>query len=709
MPLLSRAVSLLQAGDAAAAWSLLQSHPEDSAQHAFLRGACAHALADIPAALTAFTQALQHEPAHAQAACALGSLYAGLGRRPEAEALFRQTLAHTEDAQLRFNLAVVLEDRGRSTEALTEYGELLRRQPGHYAARHNRAGLLVREQRPHEAIEEYRRLVKEHPQYTLPWLHLGELELAEGHYETAIRLLETVTSREPDNGQALLNLAVALAASGDINNSRQAFQRLQLIDPTRWEEARQRINNKRGQDTDIDPRQIFLVRQFEHLQAANWLHWPHYGEIFRDFIARPGDGEITTLAYMAMAAPLGSAEQRQLNTHIAEQVQHLCLPYTHIPAPAPLRLRIGYIATSFGHHVTGLLLRNFFAAHDRNSVEVFALSLGAPDNSENLAHILATPGLSWRDLSALSDAQAAADIKALGLDVLIDLAVYNDSPRPEVLAHKPAPIQISWLGAAYSSGASWMDYLIADSIVSPGPNWCSEAEVQLPGCYFLCSHDGAPPRVPGREALGLPDNKFVFSCLNLASKIEPGIFDIWMRILKAAPASVLWLLAGNAAQILNLKREAEWRGIDPRRLLFANRVTPELHLARQGAADLFLDTRYFNGHTTVAESLWAGTPVLTCPGNTFASRVGASLVSSCGLDELIMASWESYEEKALELYRDSEQLSRLRQRLGESRLQAPSFDMRQQARFMEKAYRHMRERFARGLPPAPFKVADLSG
>lgn len=707
MPALPRAVSLLQSGDAAGARDLLRSCAEQTAQHAFLLGAALHALGDIPAALNAFTDALRREPAHAQAACALGSLFAGLGHRTEAEALFRRTLAHTDDAQLRFNLAVVLEDAGRTVEALAEYAELLRRFPDHYGARHNRAGLLASEQRLAEAAEEYRALVRAHPAQTLPWHNLGELELALGHYAEAARLLAEVMRREPANSKALLSLAVAHAADGDIAGSHRDFAQLRALDTPRWEEARQRINDARGRDTDIDPRLIFLVREHEHLQACHWLHWPSYGPVFRDFIHHPGDGEATSLAYQAMGAPLAGAEQRHLMAHIAGQIVRRCAAMPHAPSPTPVRLRIGYCATRFGHHVTGLLFGHFFSAHDRTRTEIFAISLGPDDGSENIAAIKATPGLQWLDLSPLDDADAAARIRSLGLDVLIDLAVYNDHSRPEVLAHRPAPVQVSWQGAAYSSGAPWLDYIVSDRIVSPGGDWCSEAEITMPDCYFMCSHVAAHPSVPPRRTLGLPEDRVVFSCLNAPIKISPDIFDRWMRLLHEAPESVLWLLGTSNAQILNLKREAEWRGVDPRRLLFAARVAPEAHVARQGAADLFLDTPYFNGHTTVAESLRAGTPVLTCPGDTFASRVGASLVSSCGLPELVAASWDDYEAIALRLYRDRDTLAALRTRLAGTRLTAAPFDLQAQAAAIEKACRHIRERFARGLAPAPFRVADL--
>ena len=269
-------------------------------------------------------------------------------------------------------------------------------------------------------------------------------------------------------------------------------------------------------------------------------------------------------------------------------------------------------------------------------------------------------------------------------------------------------MQVSWLAAPYTSGAPWMDYFISDAHVRPGEGWCSEAEVLLPRSFFLFSHDAEPPVSPLRTSLGLPDNRFVFACLNAPFRIDPDTFSVWMRILQQTPDSVLWLLGDSSAVVLNLKREAEWRGIDPRRLLFAPRTTPQAHRARLGAADLYLDTRYCNGHTSVAEALWAGLPVLTCPGTTFASRVGSSLVHSCDLSELVCADWTAYEETAVSLYGDRTRLDTLRQRLHDTRRHAAPFDPSQQARQLEKAFRHMRERFAQGQPAAPFAVGDLA-
>jgi len=699
------ALQCLQAGDALGARASLLADPVTHAEQDFLLGVCAHALHDIPLALEHFSRSLQRDPGHAQAAAALGALLAGSGRHPEAEQVFRHSLAHKDDAQVRFNLAVTLEDTGRLDDALSEYSRLLDTQPDAYAPRHNRAGLHARRMQLADAAADYRELIRHHPDKTLPWQNLADIETSQGHYTAALQRLAEVVRREPGNAKAILSQAIAAAANGDFTDSDRYFEQLRDLDPTLWQSALARINGRCGKANRPDPRLIFLVRQHEHLAACDWSRWPLYGRVFRDVVAQPAQGERISLMFRAQACPLDASEQMQLAMAVAHQFP--AVARIHPPSPAPMKLRIGYLASSFGDHVMGLILRHFYAAHDPHTTEILILSLAPFDGSKPATTIRATPQLQWMDLSDLDDETVAHRIDALQLDVLVDLAGYSDAPRPGILARRPAPVQVAWLATAYTSGAPWLDYVITDAQVSPGPDGYSEAEVRLPECYFVFSHDPEPPVTPPRNCLGLPDQRFVFACLNAPWKIDPDTFGVWMRILHAAPDSVLWLLGDSTATVLNLKREAEWRGIDPRRLLFAPRTTPEAHLARLGAADLFLDTRYCNGHATVAESLWSGLPVLTCPGSTCASRVASSLLHSCDLPELVVPDWAAYEREAIALVHDTDRLQTLRARLATTRLHAAPFAPHKQALHLEKAYRHMRERFARGLPPAPFAVADL--
>lgn len=706
MPL-SQVVLLLQNGQAAQALQWLRKvPPPHDAHHAFLMGACTHALGDIPQAVRHFTDALMREPAHAQAACALGSLYAGLGRRGEAEMLFRRTLKRVDDPQLRFNLAVVLEDSGRSSDALAEYSHILQQYPSHYAARHNRAGLHARDKRFTEAIADYRVLVREHSAEILPWHNLAELELALGHYEEAIRLLTEVAKREPSNAKAILSLAVAYAAHGDMVESRAGFERLKTIDPVLWEDAHERINGKESKD-EIDPRIIFLVRANDHLSIAHWKYWDYQHEIFNDLIAKPGSANYLSLAYSSLMFPLTAKSQLGLMQKISEYFYKEAEIFSKDEKKSGHKKnRIAYVAPNWGDHVTGHLFRNLVTSHS-SDFEVYIVSLNQLDNSPHINLLRQQENISFLDLSAMNDAEAAEALHALKLDIAVDLAVFNDENRPAVLAMRPAAIQINWQAAPYSSGAPWLDYLISDAVVRPEEGWCSEAEIMMPSCYFTYSHNGETPLIPTRAHLGLPENKFVFAGLNNPTKINPAVFRTWMKILLSASDSVLWLLATDAAEVLNLKREAEWQGVDPARLLFAPRVRPEDHLARLGAVDVFLDTWPCNGHTTVAESLWSGTPVISLKGVTFAGRVGASILSSVGLPELVVDSEAAYIELALRLQRDRGLLADLRARLQENRLSADCFNGKKQLGYLEQAFREMVSRHRQGLPPEGFKITDL--
>lgn len=706
MTAIADAITLLQQGNAPAARARLEAAPSPLPDHAFLLGACAHAEGRIPEAVQYFTEALKRQPAHVQAACALGSLYAGLGHDAEAEALLRQTLGLAEDRQLRFNLAVVLENRQRPDEARAEYSRLIDADPDDYAARHNRAGLLARGMHLQEAAQDYRELVRRHPTQTLPWQNLADLELCFGHYEAALKLLAEVRAREPDNSKALLSEAITLAAAARFAESTDRFATLKTLDPALWHGALERVNGLYGQGHDIDPRLIYLVRQHEHRESCDWSDLRQGWQVWQREVDHLVEGDLMPLSFRAMCCPVDAGQQRRLAERIARQTQAGVTPYTHQPGLRGDKLRVGYCSSRFSNHATGLLLRRFFQQHDTARVQVYALSL-APFDGSDIGQEIRNSGVHWVDLSMLDDAQAAARIKALNLDILVDCNGYTIGSRPRVLAYKPAPVLVSWLVMGNTTGADYMDYFISDPRVSPGGDWCSEAEVLMPGSYFFFSHDGEVPITPRRAELGLPDDKFVFCNLNTSYKIEPDTFSLWMQLLERCPQSVLWLMGSNAATVLNLKREAEWRGIDPRRLLFAPRASTAQHLARFGAADLFLDTRYYNGHTTVAEALWSGLPAISCKGDTFASRVGHSLLHSCGLDELMVRSWEDYFTTAEALYHDRPRLQKLRQRLAIRRLQAAPFDLQGQVRNLEKAWFYMRERFNAGLKAEGFAVGDL--
>jgi predicted O-linked N-acetylglucosamine transferase (SPINDLY family) len=313
------------------------------------------------------------------------------------------------------------------------------------------------------------------------------------------------------------------------------------------------------------------------------------------------------------------------------------------------------------------------------------------------------------DIRPLSHRAAAERIRDDAVDILIDLKGYTQHARPQIAAFRPAPVQVSYLGFPATMGAAFIDYVIVDDVVAPASAqpFFAEKLVHLPGCYQVNDRARAiAASAPARADCGLPRAGFVFCSFNNTYKITPDFFACWMRLLAAVPDSVLWLLEANDLVARNLRREAQARGIDPARLVFAPRAPLAEHLARHRNADLFLDTLPCNAHTTASDALWAGLPVVTCAGSTFAGRVAGSLLTAMGMSDLIAASPAEYERTALALARDPRKLADLRARLSRARAASTVFDLPRTARHLEAAYARMWRRWCAGESPVAFSVDD---
>jgi predicted O-linked N-acetylglucosamine transferase (SPINDLY family) len=315
------------------------------------------------------------------------------------------------------------------------------------------------------------------------------------------------------------------------------------------------------------------------------------------------------------------------------------------------------------------------------------------------------------DVRFASDLEVARLIRSHEIDVAVDLSGFTDGCRPAILAYRPAPIQVNYLGYVGTMGADFIDYIFADPVLVPANQQAFFAEklVHLPDCYLpsdttrRIEDTGAP-----RSAYGLPESGFVFACFNNSHKITPPIFDIWMRLLRSIPGAVLWLRADNRWAIENLGREAEARGVSADRLIAAERCPLPEHLARQRLADLFLDTLPYTAHSTAVDALWAGLPVLTCTGRSYAARSAASLLHAIELPDLVTSTLDEYEALALKLARDPEFLSGLRNRVARNRSTTPLFDMARLCRHLEHAYREMWARWQRGELPGAFAVSAMA-
>jgi protein O-GlcNAc transferase len=363
------------------------------------------------------------------------------------------------------------------------------------------------------------------------------------------------------------------------------------------------------------------------------------------------------------------------------------------------RIRIAYVSADFHQHATSCLMAGMFECHDRSQFEITAISMG-PDDASEMRRRLKQSFDNFIDIKASAD-QIVSQIKQNEIDIAVDLKGFTQDACPGIFAQRCAPIQVNYLGYPGTLGASYIDYLIADRILIPErcQNHYAEKIVYLPNSYQVNdSRRVISDRTFTRAAAGLPEHGFVFCCFNNNYKTTPDRFDCWMRILKRVEDSVLWLLEANVTAASNLRKQAIASDIDPQRLVFAKRMPMADHLARQRLADLFLDTLPCNAHTTASDALWAGLPVLTQVGETFAGRVAASLLNAIGLHELITSTPQAYEDLAIELALSSEKLAHLKQKLADNRLTTPLFDTRLFTQHIEAAYTAMYERYQAGLP-----------
>jgi predicted O-linked N-acetylglucosamine transferase (SPINDLY family) len=372
------------------------------------------------------------------------------------------------------------------------------------------------------------------------------------------------------------------------------------------------------------------------------------------------------------------------------------------------RIHVAYLSADFHQHATSQLMAGMFEHHDRSHFQISGISVGPNDNSDMRRRVEAAFER-FIDAKPQGDDQIADLVRSLEVDILVDLKGFTQDARTGVLAMRPAPIQVNYLGFPGTIGAGFIDYIVADRTVIPEDHAHCYAEkiVWLPDSYQVNDHRRAiAEAAPARADFGLPDGGFVFCCFNDNYKITPSVFSAWMRILQAVDDSVLWLFEDNPTAAGNLRREAAARGIAPQRLVFARRLPNAAHLARHRCADLFLDTLPYGAHTTASDALWAGLPVLTCLGETFAGRVGASLLNAIELPELVTATPDAYEQLAIELAKNPARLAALKAKLARNRLATPLFDTARFTRNIEAAYTAMMERHRAGLSPDHIQLAQ---
>ncbi|MFN3401534.1 MAG: tetratricopeptide repeat protein, partial [Ferrovibrio sp.] len=583
----------------------------------------------------------------------LAMTYRQSGRLAEAVAIQEQALAiNPRFPQLLMQLGLCLSDLGRHGEAIARYREALAVAPHLHEAWSNLGNALKR---------------------------AGDAAGAETAYREALRL-------KPDFLNALANLGTLLADSGRRREAITLFERVAALNP--------------------DHDGIWGKISFEKRNICDWRDYDSLVEGKVCEQVRAGSRKTTAFSLITLSST--PQEQLLVARAYAESAAQSATLLPQRPPQQRARLRVGYLSADFHPHATAYLIAEMMERHDRSRFEIIAYSIG-PESDSPVRRRLVAAFDSFVDLRLLSHDEAAQRIHADDLDILIDLKGYTQNTRSEILARRPAPIQVNYLGYPGTMGATFIDYIIADAFIIPPTQhaFYDEKVVTLPHCYQ--PNDTRRPvadQPPTRAACGLPEDGFVFASFNNSYKITPQVFDIWMRLLSQLPGSVLWQLEAEPDAAENLRREAQARGIDPARLIFAPPLDLADHLARQPLADLFLDTLPVNAHTTASDALWAGLPVLTCAGETFIGRVAGSILTTIGLPELITTSLPEYEALALALARDPARLGALRQKLAVQRQTSPLFDIARFTRNLEGAYLQMQARRLAGQLPAALTVED---
>jgi protein O-GlcNAc transferase len=593
-------------------------------------------------------------------------------------------------------LAVIESRLGRPQRALSAIHEALNLDPDDPVALHVQGAILVGLGRSPEALDSYTRSLSLVPGNVDTLIARAHLLCRAGRLAEGLQDLDRVLALEPENAMALQNAAGALHMGGELELAVARYERLiGVLDAHKheWPNAADGLDYALG----------MLVFCRRTMCAWDGLAALEARLVERVLTGGAAFSPPLSLAVTDDARVHALCARRTWSRQIVELARASADQRTRRPRPD--RLRVAYLCGEFRNHATSWLIARLIELHDRSRFAVYAFA-AAPDDGSAMRRRLAKAFDALIDISQHDDAQAAETIAKHKIDVLVDLSGFLPSNRGGVLARRPAPLSVHFLGHPGPLGAPWFDYFIADGIVLPREQDALYdcAIVRLPHSYQVNSDRLAAPERPSREAVGLPREGFVFCGMCHEHKLSPTVFDVWMRILAKVPASVLWLAEENRYVGANLRGEAHRRGIDPARLVFAPLVDQAIHMARLPLADLMLDTWPCGAHTTGSDALWAGVPFITRVGSCMASRVGTSLVHAVGLPELAVDTLAEYESLAVDLARSPARLEGVRRKLVENKSKAPLFNTRLYCKHIEAAYDSMWERSASGQAPESFDV-----
>lgn len=644
------------------------------------RGLALHEIGRYDEAIASYDKAIELQASYAQAFNNRGNTQKHLGRLGHALASYDQAIELVADfAEAHTNRGNVLKDLTRLDEALLSHQRAIKLKPDYAEAYFNQGNALRGLKRPRDAVESYDRAIALKPDYVEAYIYradtLHELDCKDEAFASYSQAIEL----KPDSAQAYEmrgNLLMAVKHYGE------ACADLEMA-------------------SQLDDKLLTAQGQLVHAKMllSDWDGLPSLlGKVYAG--VERGEAAVTPFAALSVM-PSAALQQAAIKKIVDECYPSATFPRWTGQRYAHDRIRVAYFSSDFRNHAVAYLTAGLFESHDRSQFELFGFYLG-PETDDASHHRVKQAFEHFFPVREKSDSEIAQLAKHLEIDIAIDLNGLTEGGRLDVFAQRPAPVQVSYLGYPGTSGTSYIDYIIADRIVIPPETQAhfSEKTVWLPHSFQVNDDKKViSETLFSRSELGLPENGFVFCCFNNSYKITPDLFDIWMRLLQKVEGSILWLSEANETSKANLLKEANKRQIASERLVFAKRQPLADYLANYRQADLFLDTFCYNAGTTASDALWAGLPVLTRLGETFAQRMAGSLLNAIGLPGLITQSHQAYEALAIELATNPDRLREIRRRLGANRATHPLFDTAGFTRSLEQAYVAMKQRTDAGQPP----------
>ena len=662
----------------------------------FHLGKCYFELGQVDFAISCYEKVIKYLPQGGGFAM-LGEVYSSQGDYDQAIENFKKALKlNPQDAISHFKMGNALQVTGSLEAAIVSFKKVLEIQPDFAEAYLNMGAALHWKGELEAAIDSYKQALKIKLDYAAAHYNMGNALKDKGDIDAAIASYNKALQIKPDHAEAHNNMGIILQWKGELDAAIDSYKQALKIKPD-YAEAHNNMGNtlmeKGDSDAAIDSYKQALKNDPNNANAKSQMlcqlqHMCHFCEtgVLEDASMHLGIHTEAVPPFVGLSWG-DNAEQQLARSRVwaSEKFKQTPLLLSSRPQSRPARLKIGYFSADFYSHATMYLMAGLLRDHDSKQFELYAYSYGRSKTGD-LRRRAERDVDHFFDVTDLADREIIDLAHSHGLDIAIDLKGYTQHTRSAVFQYRLAPIQINYLGYPGSMGASFIDYIIADPIVIPEHQrkFYSESVIYLPHTYQ--PNDDARKISKAnttRTDFGLPEEAFVFCCFNYNYKISPHEFDIWVRLLRKVDGSVLWLMNSNKFAERNLRKEAEQRGIEPSRLVFAGMLSHSEHLSRHKHADLFIDTFNYNAHTTASDALWSGLPVVTKRGKQFAARVAASLLTAVGLPELITETEEEYERLIFELASDTDKLSAIKVKLAGNRLKEPLFNTKRYTRNFE--------------------------